>query len=1027
MRKLLWILALLLFPLAAQAQRPGAKAFKEATDSLQQRLKRRTSVDTPLKLEKVTVRGSALDFYFSQELSDYPWRKEDVPWFREQLQTLGKAQLGSYSIGNIYAKRQNLKELPMPPLTRDGKPSPTALKVADPRGNTVPLVQGADNWPQGLSGRHIALWQSHGRYWEAKTDRWEWQRSATHRTMEDLFTQSFVLPFLIPMLENAGAVVITPRERDPQPYEVVCDNDPSFGEERTGLLRRQGYYAEQGHWQDAGEGFADRKPVYLMYENPFRMGSARQTATTTGEESASIIWRADIPEKGNYAVYVSYKTLPESTTDARYTVHHLGGSTLLHVNQTMGGGTWVYLGTFLFDKGEKGYVSLSNKSASNGKIVSADAVRFGGGMGKMERGGTLSGMPAYVEGALYQMQWNGVEMNLFDDWDNDYTKDFAGRGKWVQEISGGSRVNPSAPGRRIPIDLSLAFHTDAGITPNDSIVGTLAIYTLKADNSDIYANGESRMNGRLLSDLVQTQVVEDIRALYEPLWSRRQTWDRSYSESRTTGVPGMLLELLSHQNFADMRYGLDPTFRFSVCRAVYKGVLKYLSARYGSPYVVQPLPVHAFRARLQDGKAVLSWSASPDPMEPTAKADYYRVYTRLDNGGFDAGMQIQDTTCTLPVQPGHVYSFRVEACNSGGRSFPSEILAVGMPAGAAAGGGAAGGGAAGGVKKVLIVNNFTRLSAPTWFDTPTYAGFLDNQDSGVPLGTDILYAGSVNQFDRSAQWTDDDNPGFGGSYTDQGGTRIAGNTFDYPAMHGRILLRAGYSFDSSSAEAFAAAATSSSPNTAPDTAVGTAAGTSAGTSAGSPGASSGDASAWESDAQVLDLICGKQVTTRVGRGAIPDRYTVFPEALQAAITRFTQAGGSVILSGSYIATDAWSHVYPVPLAPDSIQETLGYKWVTNFGDISGKADSPSSSPIRLPVISYNRQWSEHIYRVESPDGLEPASAQTRALLRYSGTRITAATLFEPGSYRVAAFGFPLETSPQFPDILTATLRYLTRP
>lgn len=182
---------------------------------------------------------------------------------------------------------------------------------------------------------------------------------------------------------------------------------------------------------------------------------------------------------------------------------------------------------------------------------------------------------------------------------------------------------------------------------------------------------------------------------------------------------------------------------------------------------------------------------------------------------------------------------------------------------------------------------------------------------------------------------------------------------------------------------------------------------------------------------MLDLICGKQVTTRMGRGAVPDRYTVFPEALQAAITRFTQAGGSVILSGSYIATDAWSHVYPVPLAPDStrkfIQETLGYKWVTNFGDISGKADSPSSSPIRLPAISYNRQWSEHIYRVESPDGLEPASAQTRALLRYSGTRITAATLFEPGSYRVAAFGFPLETSPQFADILTATLRYLTRP
>ena len=980
MRKFLLMLALLALPVWALAQqRPNARAFRETTDSLKQRLKRRTSVEATLKLEKVTARGTVLDFYFSQELADYPWRKEDPAWFREQLQTLGKEALGSYTIGNIYAKRQNLKELPMPPLTRDGKPSPTSLKVTDPRPGTIPLVQGADQWPKGLSGTHIALWQSHGRYWEAKTDRWEWQRSATHRTVEDLYTQSFVIPFLMPMLENAGAVVITPRERDPQPYEVVCDNDPAFEANRTGLLRRQGYYEEKGAWRDAGAGFADRKAVYEMYENPFRMGSARQTVTTSGEEDASAVWRADIPEKGYYAVYVSYKTLPGSTTDARYTVHHLGGETLLHVNQTMGGGTWVYLGTFLFDKGSKGYVSLSNKSSSAGKTLSADAVRFGGGMGKMERGGTLSGMPAYVEGALYQMQWNGIEMNLFDDWDNDYTKDFAGRGKWVQEISGGSRVNPGVEGRHIPVDLSLAFHSDAGITPNDSIVGTLAIYTLKADNSDIYPTGESRMNGRLLSDLVQTQVVEDIRSLYEPLWSRRQTWDRSYSESRTTGVPGMLLELLSHQNFADMRYGLDPTFRFSASRAVYKGILKYLSARYGTSYAVQPLPVHAFRAHLEDGKAVLSWSPTEDPLEPTARPAYYRVYTRIDDGGFDEGKQIQDTTCTLNIAKGHVYSFKIEACNSGGRSFPSEILAVGSPDRP-------------GARKVLIVNNFTRLSAPTWFDTPSYAGFLDNQDSGVPLGTELLFAGSVNQFDRSAEWTDDDNPGFGGSYTDQGGTRIAGNSFDYPAMHGKALLKAGYAFSSSSSEAF---------------------------------------SAWEEgfgDAFVLDLICGKQVTTRVGRGAIPDRYTVFPELLQEAIGRFTAGGGSVLLSGAYIATDAWNHVFPVERAPEStrnfIQETLGYKWVTNFGDVSGKADAASNAPYRLPEVSYNREWSPSVYRVESPDGLEPASDQTKALLRYHGTRITAATLYDAGNYRVAAFGFPLEASAQFNEILTTTLLHL---
>ena len=50
----------------------------------------------------------------------------------------------------------------------------------------------------------------------------------------------------------------------------------------------------------------------------------------------------------------------------------------------------------------------------------------------------------------------------------------------------------------------------------------------------------------------------------------------------------MLLELLSHQNFADMRYGLDPSFRFDVSRAVYKGVLRYLASQYATDYVVQP-------------------------------------------------------------------------------------------------------------------------------------------------------------------------------------------------------------------------------------------------------------------------------------------------------------------------------------------------------------------------------------------------------------------------------------------------------
>ena len=988
MKRLILLLLVLFTAVSATAQGSSAREFRPVADSLKARLQRRTTVLCNLKIDKVLKRGNVLDFYFSQELVDYPWRSGDIEWFQDQLRELMPADYRAYSLGEIYGKKTRLETLPMPELHRDGKPArSSALRIKDPRRATAALVRDEDDWPMGLSGRHIALWQSHGRYYEQKTGRWEWQRAATHRTVEDLYTQSYVLPFLMPMLENAGAVVMSPRERDTQVHEVVCDNDPSFEGPREGLLRRKGRYKETGTWTDAGIGFADAKAVYSGYDNPFLMGTARACITASADDPhrrAEAVWRPTIPARGDYAVYVSYKTLPNSTTDATYTIIHDGGTSYRHVNQRMGGGMWIYLGTFPFAEGTDGCVKLSNRSDAGG-VVTADAVRFGGGMGKVERGGSISGFPAYVEGALYGLQWAGFDLSLFDQWEDDYTKDYAGRGRWVTRLSAGSRTNPNEPGGQIPFDLSLAFHSDAGVTPNDSIVGTLAIYTLLCENSDKLPDGENRLNGRALCDAVQTQVVSDIRAQFNPLWSRRGTWDRSYSESRTTSVPGMLLELLSHQNFADMKYGLDPSFRFSVSRAVYKGVLKYLSNRYGCAYSVQPLPVKDFSVTLEEGKAVLSWAPAEDPLEPTATPEGYIVYTRREDGSFDGGVRVSGTSWSVPLRTGELTSFKVVAFNQGGKSFPSEILSAGIPTP--------------GARPVLVVNNFTRVSAPAWYDTPAFAGFADNLDSGVPWGQDILVAGMVNEFDRSKNWTDDDNPGFGGSFTDLAGRRIGGNTFDFPAWHGRALMDAGYAFASVSLGAFTRM----------------------------------DASAYDA----VDLICGKQVTTRIGSGAIPDRYEVFPAALQSALRRYTQAGGSVLLSGAYIGTDAWDRVYPVTPDPGQaektrtfIQEVLGYRWVTNFGDNSGALLSRSGAPLQFgDAIRYNREFRPDFYRVENPDGIAPASDKAQTILLYSGSLVPAATVFDSGSYRVAAFGFPLEsvTDPvALQGIFRLTLKYLVQ-
>ena len=78
---------------------------------------------------------------------------------------------------------------------------------------------------KGLQNRHLSVYASHGRYYNKNKNRWQWQRPNLFCTNEDLYTQTIVVPYLIPMLEKAGAVVFTPRERDWQKNEIIIDND----------------------------------------------------------------------------------------------------------------------------------------------------------------------------------------------------------------------------------------------------------------------------------------------------------------------------------------------------------------------------------------------------------------------------------------------------------------------------------------------------------------------------------------------------------------------------------------------------------------------------------------------------------------------------------------------------------------------------------------------------------------------------------------------------------------------------------
>ena len=946
MRRALIISFMLLASMASSAQGiPRASEFSVVCDTLTQRCNRRFNVKSKVQIDKIYLRGDALDLYFGSGLSDYPWHEEDILWFLKELNTEGQTVLQGYSVGSCNASGCRLEELQTPKITRNGKSPEFRYSVKNPPRLPVVRRPDARKISRGLYGRHIALWQSHGYYYNEAMDVWRWQRAPLHRTVEDMYTQSYVLDYLIPMLENAGAYVMTPRERDIQRNEVICDNDSTFRREGDGLVRLAGKYSEEGEWADGGTGFADLKQEYSIVDNPFRTGTFRR-AECSVTPSSSARWTPDIPERGEYAVYVSWGNCRNACRSARYTVHHLGGATRFEVDQRKGAGTWMYLGTFEFAPGTGGFVELDNKGNA-GECVSADAVRFGGGMGKVCRGGRISGMPSFAEGASYWMPWAGADSTL-REWDTDYTCDYATRGSWTRMMR---------KQKGIPFDCSLAFHTDAGVTPNDSIVGTLSIYTLKCENERNFSDGTDRLTSRTYADFVQTQIVEDIRSMCEPKWQRRQLWDRSYSESRTTDVPAMLLELLSHQNFADMKYGLDPAFRFNVSRAVYKGMLKYLACRYGTGYTVQPLPVHAFSAVFQGDTLVhLAWQPTADPLEPTAKAKGFTVYTRVDDGAFDEGVPVTDCEAFMPIEPGHIYSYKVEAWNDGGSSFPSEILSAGIPL-------KKNGGA------VLVVNNFDRVAAPAWIDTPEYAGFESRLDDGMPYVRDITYIGDNYEFARPLKWESDDAPGFGGSYVDKAGIPVAGNSFDYPAVHGRSIMKLGFPFCSMSAESFSA-----------DTTLAASYGT-------------------------VDLICGAQLSTKCGRGAIPARFQVFPKPLQEALSVWAARGGNILLTGSRIATDVWGNVYGVKVDSSAVeqakvfvQEVLGYKWASSYGTSIGM----------LSDMPFYHEMNGKCYAVPHTDGLRNADSRGSVWLRYGGSGIPAAVKFSAADHKTVSLGVPLE-------------------
>lgn len=740
------------------------------------------------KVESITIDGKKCAVEVSEHLSNIPMNDSIVADIYDSLKAQLPASYQKYQLSLV--SRKHPIEAFVPNYLRK-KSDVDKSRYLPYKTGKVALTHLSNPWQpsQGLLGRNIALWNSHGLYYDKNNDRIRWQRPALFGTVEDMLSTQIVLNYLLPMLRNAGAEVYMPRERD---------------------------------WHSEG--------VELF-------STKRLNDSTTKQVSDTLIFKGNITNPDNYWVRIAYPTGCKATK-LTCDVLHGGVTTSYQINTTIGGDTWLYLDPlYIKDSVEVRFYNQADK-----KDWDITRVYVGGGCSVLD-----DKLPAFVDAAVYYLRQFGAPDSILyhqkPDKDNDYYDDLYARAKWTNYLSGGSVVNPDYPGVGIPLDLSLALHTDAGVGTTDSIIGTLVVCT----SDSLSPTGYNQLTNNDFANYALKQLVSDLHATFKIEWPSRGIWHRSYVETRIPAVPSLIIELLSHQNFADMRYAHHPAFQFTVARAIYKASLRYLSEMYGTGYVVQPLPITHFSALLKGDSVCLTWKPSVDKLEPTAFPTSYKVYTRKEDGSFDNGVLIKGTSCTLPIEKDVLYRYKVVALNPGGESFSSEELAVCQVSKSNG--------------EALIINAFDRVASPHYFATETEVGFKHELDYGIPYHYDLSFVGEQYEFNPTKPYKTDANPGWGASYRDTAMV-IQGNTFNYPYIHGKALRDNGYSFSSCSKEAIMNI----------------------------------------NNYDVVDLILGEQCDTPL--------FELYPNNLQQALFDYVQhKKHRLIITGAYVASSKKSEIF----------------------------------------------------------------------------------------------------------------------
>ena len=535
--------------------------------------------------------------------------------------------------------------------TAEGPPPPaqTQTTVIGPIGPAGTQPTGA------LTGKIVYCSGGHGWTWSSSSLNWYLQRPLLHEMVED-YGNIDQLNFFVNYCFNAGATVVPFRPVGWQDSEVVLDNDD------PGVTF-------SGSWSNSSASVYYGDPGDLI---PYRYASVSTTETATAR------YTPNLPEAGFYPVYCWTRDANDRVADQTYRILHSSGTAVIKLDHRKVGKGWIWLGTYYFNSGTGQSVEISNQSADTApsRIVIADAIRWGCGMGDVDRGGGVSGYSRDTEQSRYWVQrgfGQGSDTGVYDPPYSDGSDNVGTPPRMAAHMN---REVEGATTDRVYI----GYHSNASSGTARGVVSLL--------NDPSYAGG--RPDGQEeIAFLTAQEIRSDLIALnsnWNPDWYYRSSllYSSSYGEINSNAIGNemgaTIIEVAFHDNEDDAKLLRDGRVRNMVARASYQAVVRYFNQEDGgaTPLVFLPDPPTNFRVvNTGSGEVSLAWDAPVVDGIGGNAATGYKVYQSANGYGFDNGTAVPGTNTTASgLTAGSVYYFRVAAANAGGESLPSEVLAV---------------------------------------------------------------------------------------------------------------------------------------------------------------------------------------------------------------------------------------------------------------------------------------------------------------------------------------------------------------